>query len=564
MTVTRTLTTAIALATTGALAMPAQAQQEAATVDVQAAEFQQVVDAYAADEPGVAVIVTRGGEVIYTSGRGVADRESGAAITPDTVFRYASITKQFAAATVLQMVDEGLLSLGDPLSKFLPDFPNGEKITVLQLLNHTSGIKSYTGIPGWMVEANTARAYTTGELVAEFADQPPDFAPGAGFSYNNSAYILVGAVIEQVSGRPWYEEVDRRIARPLGLSTFGYREDESTVPAFAAGYTRGDDGPFGLSQAVHASVPGPAGALSGTVGDLAVWAHALHGGEVLSPESYALMTGTTAYGDGETSPFGLGLVNSDVRGAPGIGHSGGIFGFATDSIYLPEQDVFVAVFANSDAPSIAPSVTMRRLAAIAIGDPFPAFEEVAADMDALDPVFGVYELEDGTTRRFYARDGQLYTLREGAAESRIYAAGDNRFFYGPNSLTWFRIVEGADGVAMMEMHQNGAVEIERAVRTGPVPDSVSYRIPADRLASYVGSYESPIGVMVLAVGEDGQLTGKLGPQPALPLTALSDTEFAVQGVDARVVMVLEEQVVTGLMIRQGGQEIAFERLPEAD
>ncbi|ANU06996.1 serine hydrolase [Paraurantiacibacter namhicola] len=561
--------TAIALASSALLPVSAFAHDPAAQAASTAApameaEFERIMDVYPADEPGVSVIMMRGDEVIFSGSRGIANAATGDALTPDTVFRYASISKQFAAATIMQMVDEGLLSLDDPLSKFVPDFPNGENITVLQLLNHTSGIKSYTGIPGWMVEANTARAFSTQELIAEFADQPVDFAPGASFSYNNSAYILVGAVIEAVSGRPWYEEVDRRIAQPLGLTTLGYRVDESAVPGFATGYTRDGDDAFGTSQAVHASVPGPAGALSGTVGDLATWARALHGGQVVSDASYELMTTRTTYGDGEISPFGLGLVMQAVRGSPGIGHSGGIFGFSTNSIYLPEHDLFVAIFANTDSPVVDPGTTMRRLAASAIGKPYPDFTRTDVDMAALAPYFGEYTIDEGATRQFYERDGQLYTMRTGSNESKVYAAGDNRFFYGVESLTWFELVTGDDDQLRMEMHHNGGDEAEIAVRTGGIPDAPAVAVSAEQLASYAGSYESQIGVMVLAVNEDGQLTGKLGPQPALPLFPVTETEFGVQGVDARVAIVVDEGAVTGLVIKQGGQELPFTRLPDAD
>ena len=556
------LAAALAGASLAPLSVAAQDAPPAVDVTAERAAFDRLVtDSYAADEPGVAVVVTRGGDVIYTGARGVANGESGAPLTDGSVFRYASITKQFAAATLLQMVDDGLLSLDDPVSKFLPDYPgDGAAVTVRQLLNHTSGIKSYTNLPGWMAETDTAQPLTNEELVAIFSAEPMEFAPGSAWNYNNSAYYLVGVIIEQVSGRPWYEEMERRIAAPLGLSTLGFRTDEAATPAFATGYTFDGENRFAASKPIHPSVPGAAGALSGTVLDLAKWASALHGGKVLGAETYAAMTAPTVLTDGEEIPYGYGLGLSDLRGRPAIGHSGGIFGFSTDSIYLPDEDVFVAVLANSDSPAVGAGTTMRRLAAIAIGDPYESFATVDADIAALAPYFGSYAIANGGgARLFFERDGQLYTQREGASETQVYAAGGNRFHYGPNSLTWFEMAMSDDGVPVMRMHQNGETAAEIATRTGDVPEPEVAEVPAAVLESYVGNYESAIGVLVVAMGEDGRLTGKLGPQNALPLTPSSETEFAVQGVDATVTFQREEGAVTGLVIRQGGQELPFVR-----
>ena len=168
--------------------------------------------------PGRAVIVTRGGETLYRAERGLADVEARRPITPDSVFRLGSITKQFTAAVVLQLVQEGRISLDDPVSRFFPDYPQpGASATVRQLLNHTSGIQSYTGIPGWMVEENTNRPHTTAEMIALFRDLPPPTPPGQAWAYSNSGYVLLGAIVEQVTGQPWHRAVAERIAGPLGL-----------------------------------------------------------------------------------------------------------------------------------------------------------------------------------------------------------------------------------------------------------------------------------------------------------------------------------------------------------
>ncbi|HEY0011373.1 MAG TPA: serine hydrolase domain-containing protein, partial [Allosphingosinicella sp.] len=267
-----------------------------------------VASSFPADGPGGAVVVTRGGQTIYTAGRGLADVETRRPITPDTVFRLGSITKQFTAAVVLQLVAEGRISLEDPLSRFFPDYPQpGASATVRQLLNHMSGIQSYTSIPGWMGDdANTSRAYTTAEAIAVFRDRPSPTPPGQAWQYNNSGYTLLGGIIEQVTGRPWHQAVADRIAGPLRLPTIGYGVDRESRPDMARGYTV-VDGAVRPARILHMSVPHGAGALVGTVDDLARWAQALHHGRVVSPAMYTAMTTPAPLPEGRTHPYGFGL-----------------------------------------------------------------------------------------------------------------------------------------------------------------------------------------------------------------------------------------------------------------
>lgn len=521
---------------------------------------------YSDDGPGAVVVVTENGEVVYRGQQGLADIESERPITADTVFRFASITKQFTAAVILQLADEGQLSLDDPLSKYVPDYPGeGAKATVRQLLNHTSGIRSYTGIPGLLSPENTRRALTTEELVATFKDAPMQFAPGERFAYNNSGYVLLGAVIEKVTGKSWDQAIVDRISKPLGLSSIASFENEADLPDMALGYTApAADGTVRSAQPIHAQIPHAAGALRGNAADLAGWADALHGGDVVSPDFYAQMIAPTVLKDGSTRSYGYGLVPGTLRGTKAIGHGGGIFGFATESIYLPEHGIFVAVLTNSDFPQTDPRVVIRRVAAMAMDDAFPEFSRQNIDPDSVKSLFGVYRINDTDTRQFFARDGKFYSLRSGGSESEVFAASDNRFFFGPNSLSWMQFTKDAAGKPVMQMHQNGAKDAEIATYEGPIPETEKVVLSAEQLAMYVGKYTSPIGPFVVALDENGVLTGKLGGQPPLALTPRSDVEFSVQGVDATVTFKTEGDVTTGLEIAQGGQTIPAEKVAMSD
>ncbi len=517
-----------------------------------------VAKAIQADEPGVAIIVTQHGKTVYQAGRGLADLDKKIAITPDTVFRLGSITKQFTSSAILKLVEQGKISLDDPLSKYLPGYPEpGGTATVRQLLNHTSGIMPYTAIPGFMSEGKTGRPYTTTELIATFKDHPVQFKPGEKWEYNNSGYVLLGAILEKVTGKSWDSAVQDLIVGPLKLKTIrgGIAEDDTS--RMAKGYTRRGD-KIAPSMKIHMSVPQAAGALIGTVGDLARWADALHHGRVLSAASYAAMTGLTTTADGQTSPYGFGMGTSDIRGQRTIGHSGGIFGFATDSAYLPDEDIFVAVFANTDdGPS--PGMIMRRVAAAALGDPYAEFTAQPVNKASVVPLLGIYDLQVGD-RRFFEREGKLYTRRSGGGELEVFPAGGNRFFYGPDSLTWFEIVTAADGAKTMLMHPEGATNGEPAKWSGPIPaEKPAFVVPEAVLSGYLGTYKSQVGTLVIARQGDF-LTAKLEQQNPLKLKPITLDEFEVERVGAIIRFgMIADGKASVLTLLQGGQQFEAKR-----
>ncbi len=541
-----------------ALALSMAAPVAALPADFQARADALVKSAYPAAGPGAAIIVTDDGRTVYAAGQGLADVAAKQAIAPATVFRLGSITKQFSAAIILQLAAEGKLSLDDKVAKFLPDFPRpGADATVAQLLNHTVGIQSYTGVPGWMVEANTNKPYSTEQMIALFKDLPAPSKPGEKWDYNNSGYVLVGAVIEKVTGIPWHQAVEERIARPLGLATIRYGVTESEMPAMAAGYTMAD-GKVAPAMKIHMSVPHAAGALIGSVEDLAKWNAALHHGKVVPDPFYARMIARTALPDGSSDDYGFGIANRKLRGCAAIGHGGGIFGFTTDSIYLPREDLFVAVFTNSDQPATNPGKLMMQLAALAIDDPFPTFVKAPLDARKIAPWIGVYALKDGE-RRVFLRDGKLFTQRTGGGELEAHASRDGRYFY-PASLSWFELTRGTGGVATMAMYQEGSATPELATRTGPIPpEPEAANVPRATLQSYVGTYSSPIGKFTIALPPEGPMTAQLTGQPPIRIQPISATEFRTIGVDARILFQVEGGKAVGLVLKQGGRELPAKR-----
>lgn len=324
-----------------------------------------LAESYPEDAPGVTVIVTRHGKTVYSGARGLADVDRQLRLKPDSILRYASISKQFTAAMILKLTQDGKLALDASASQYLPPCPAAKGVTVRQLLNHTSGIRSYTDIPGAVSVESTGRVWTTDSLMALFCNQKPVSPPGARYQYNNSGYVLLGAIIERATGISWHDAVMMRTTRPLGLQSIRWGGG-AIGKDWARPCTRLGGGVVGPAQPVDMSFPHAAGALVGTARDLARWSSALHHGRVVNQALYDQMISPTKLTDNTSSDYGFGLENGVVDGVPVIGHSGGIMGGQTDSLYVPSQDLFVAVLANTDAPAVAPSLTVRRIVTLAM------------------------------------------------------------------------------------------------------------------------------------------------------------------------------------------------------
>ena len=269
-------------------------------------------EAYPATGPGAAVIVVRSGKTVLRKGYGLANIELSVPVAPEMVFRIGSVTKQFTAAAILKLVEAGKLSLSDEIGRFLPDYPApGRRITVEQLLNHTSGIRSLTGMPAWA--SHTREDWTPAQLIAFFQNEPLDFEPGTGWKYNNSGYVLLGAIIEKVSGKRYEDFLAETIFRPLGMERTRYGSDAPIIPGRVEGYQRT---PGGIVNAPYLSMTQPysAGALVSTVDDLARWQAALDRDGLLSAESRRRMWTPVTLPDGTGTRYGFGWESGATKG----------------------------------------------------------------------------------------------------------------------------------------------------------------------------------------------------------------------------------------------------------
>lgn len=411
-----------------------------------------------------AVAVVRGNDTLLMRGYGFADRIATRAAGPTTVYEIGSITKQFTAAAVMRLVERGKIALDDDLSKFVPSFPlQGRHVTIRELLNHTSGIRSYTSKREWA--ATWDRDLVPDSVVAFVARDTFDFAPGAQWRYNNTGYVLLGMVIESASGTSYAKYLDEQFFKPLGLKQTQYCPSHAPDTTFAAGYSARSKE---LVPATYLSMTHPfsAGALCSTVRDYVVWQRALHGGRVVSARSYEQMTTPDTLNSGARLTYGFGLSAGQLGTHRMISHGGGINGFTTAQMYFPSDSLSVVVFTNTDG--VSPDQAAMNIARAALGMPLVAAAPrtqplVPLDTRERDRLVGTYDLATPTGGKLPVRvflDGQVLTTQaEGPGQGAIPLLhyGNNVFgaSFDPSLRLTFVSENGV--VVRLRLAQGGAI-----------------------------------------------------------------------------------------------------------
>ncbi|MBP6507074.1 MAG: beta-lactamase family protein [Opitutaceae bacterium] len=297
------------------------------------------------------VLVAKGDQVVFGMSVGWADAEWEIPNAATTKFRIGSLTKQFTAASILLLEERGKLSVDDPISKYIPGVPAAwSPITLRHLLTHRSGIPDFTALPAYPREWKYSGP-SPSMIFNWVRDQPLEFSPGSKYQYSNTGYVLLGWIIEQVSGQAYREFVKQNIFDPLGLADSGYDSNTAIIPRRASGY---NTGALGLRHAnyIDMRTPHAAGGLYATTGDLLKWTQALFGGKLLQPSSLEKMT--NSFRDGYA--FGLSIGTKDERKR--AAHAGGIDGFGSFLAYFPASGVTIVVLANIAGPA-APHLEER-------------------------------------------------------------------------------------------------------------------------------------------------------------------------------------------------------------
>jgi len=344
----------------------------------------------AGESPGLEVAVIKDGKPVLVKGYGSANLEQHVPVSNDSVFRIGSVTKQFTAAALLLLAEEGKVSLQDKLSKYYPNFPRANDITLDQMLHHTSGIFNYTSAPNFEVDGMIHRS--TDEMV-EFIGKLPktqDFEPGSNWSYSNSAYFILGGVIEKASGESLAKVFKTRFFTPLGMTNSALDDETEIVAGRARGYSGAGRGKYINAPFISMSIPGAAGSVRSTASDLAAWNAGLYGGKVLKPASLTAMLTPGKLSNGDNSgvamakmmtaagapaaasakrEYGYALFLSQDEGHRKIDHGGGIYGFSASLSEFPDDKTTVVVLSNAIGKDVGVSAVADRIERLAIGLP---------------------------------------------------------------------------------------------------------------------------------------------------------------------------------------------------
>ena len=394
------------------------------------------------------VLLARDGQPLFRKSYGMANAEWDVANTPDTRFRLGSITKQFTSALILQLVEQGKVKLEDSIRKYYPGAPESwQPITIHHLLSHESGIPSYTDLPGFFEkQAGTAR--TPLEIIELTRDKPLEFTPGTKYKYDNSGYILLGYVIEQVTGRSYEQQLHSAILDPLGMHETGFDHYTEIIPHRAEGYEN-NNGKLARARFLDMSLPYAAGSLYSSVDDLLKWDQALYGTKVLSEASKEKMWTPNL------SDYGYGWMISKRFGFQAVEHGGGINGFNTMIIRIPEKKLLAVVLSNVNTN--ATGQIAASLLQIGLGQnvtPPQVHTAVPLTSATLEPLAGVYAFNPNFKLTIRPDGDHLSGQATGQGSLPLYAISQSRFFNDTIGLE----IEFDKSGTFLTLFQNGAVQ----------------------------------------------------------------------------------------------------------
>jgi CubicO group peptidase (beta-lactamase class C family)/ATP-dependent Clp protease adapter protein ClpS len=510
------------------------------------------------DSPGIAVLVAQNGKILFEKGYGLADIEHHVLVTPQTQFRIGSITKQFTAAAILKLQEQGKLSVNDKLSKYIPDFPRGDEVTLHHLLTHTSGIHSYTDKPGFL--DTVTNTITTEALIKSFKNDPYDFDPGKKWLYDNSGFLLLGYIVEKVSGQTYGDFLRTTFFEPLGMAHTGVHRKGLALEHEALGYQY-QAGKFSRALDWDMSWAGGAGALYSTVEDLFRWNEGVFNGKVLSEASlkaaFTPVKTEENKNENSTDGYGYGWGLATLRGTREISHNGGLNGFSSSLVRIPAENFTVVALANAlpPGPGVEPGGSAHRMVEFCLGEKLAPREAPRLSQKvspaALDALVGRYDY--GAAILTVEREGsRLFAQLTSQPRYEIFPESETNFVW---KVVEARVtfVKGTDGKVLKAVHHQNGMTINAA----RLADKAETKVDPATYDAYVGKYDYGQGKAIMSVTRDGDhLYAQLTGQPKFEIYPSSPTEFFWKVVNAQVTFVKDAAGKTTRAVHhQGGATI---------
>ena len=519
------------------------------------------------------ILVAEKGKIIYQKGFGMANMEWAIPNQPNTKFRIGSVTKQFTAALILQLVEEGKIKLDGKLSDYLPDYrkDTGGKITIHQLLNHTSGIPSYTSRVDFFAEVSR-NPYSVSDFVKKFASGEIEFEPGTKFNYNNSGYFLLGAIIEKVTGKSYETVLRERIFKPLGMTNTGYDNHAPLIQKRANGYQKTSAG-YVNAPYLDMSLPYAAGSMYSTVEDLFKWDQSLYQDKILSAASKKLMftPGLSNYGYGfgiSDQPIGKTTQKTKI-----ISHSGGINGFNSLLTRAVEKGQTVIILDNVGLGNNHGRIT-NSIINILNGQPFEppkksiteTLYKITTEKNVASAIAEYRKLKAANSAIYDFSEGELNTLgyqlfgmKRTKDAIEIFKLNVEMFPKSGNpydSLGEAYLEDNQKDLALVNYKK--AVELDpknvNAVQIVKRLEGKETKIDSSGFDAYIGDYELKPNFILTIIKDGDKLFGQATGQGKLELEPVSETEFVAPSVKANVSFEKDSTgKVIGLILVQRGQ-----------
>jgi CubicO group peptidase (beta-lactamase class C family) len=529
-------------------------------------------------------LVADNGKVVYKKGVGLANMEWDIPNTPETKFRLGSITKQFTATLILQLVEQGKIKLDGKLTDYLPDYrkDTGEKVTIHNLLSHTSGIPSYTSLPGFF--QNVSRnPFSVDEFIKKYASGDLEFEPGTKFVYDNSGYFLLGAIIEKVTGKPYEQVLKENIFDPVGMKNSGYDHWGTIIGKRATGYSRTARG-YQTAAYLDMSIPYAAGSLYSTVEDLYLWDQALYGEKILSAKSKELMFRPNL------NNYGYGFVIRNATLAPPtklavpvIQHNGGINGFSTVIVRMTGDKRLIVLLDNAEDGQNLDKMALG-IMSVLYDQPYDmprrsianVIINVITEKDVASAIREYRALKAGPTASEYDfsetelnRLGyQLLQMKKVADAIEILKLNVEMYPQSANvydSLGEAYMSRGDKELSIanykksLELDPNNANAKSRlATLTGELKE---VKVDPKIYDSYAGEYQLAPTFTITITSESGKLMAQATGQQKFELFPTSETDFYLKVVPATVTFVKDAQGnVTELILTQNGRKTSGKKI----
>ncbi|AXG70187.1 penicillin-binding protein 4* [Kordia sp. SMS9] len=514
-------------------------------------------DQYKKEASGATILVAKDGKVIFRKAYGKANLELDIDMIPENIFEIGSITKQFTAVGILMLLEEGKLSLEDEITKYIPDYPTQDtKITIHHLLTHTSGIKSYTSMDSLREYARKDISPT--ELIDAFKNEPMDFKPGEQFRYNNSGYALLGYIIEKITGKTYEEFVQKRIFDKVKMKNSYYGSKSKLIKNRAYGYQERKNG-YVNADYISMKVPYAAGSLMSTVDDLYKWNTAIRNHKLISKESTKKAFTNYKIDNGNNISYGYGWFMARIQDVPVIEHGGGIFGYTSQGMYVPSENVYVIILTNCDC--ISPTDIAYKIAAVTIGKSVPKVSDaITLNKEQLQKWVGAYKFSDGTIRFITLKGNQLYSQRiDSNGKSKIYPLSEDHFFFddGYSELLF------TNDSKRKAVFRNKRAEFNGEESDVEMPEAKKeIQLSAEVLKKYAGTYQLMPNMELEIIVEGDRIFGQPTNQSKAELFAESEDNFFLKVVPATVTFEIDPatKLPISLTLDQGGRKTTAKKI----